>query len=104
MSYKKGPVITEELANSLIRSVEFHLIDGTTSMTCALNLWNGFTVIGTSACLSTTTFDPQIGMRWSKQSAVTKLMELLAFMAADQLSTNAASQAISKTLSALKES
>lgn len=104
MSYKKGPVVTEGLADSLIRSVEFHLIEGTTSMTCALNLLNGFTVVGFSACLATTTFDPQIGMKWAKHDAVNKLMELLSFMAADQISNNAASQAISKTLNALKES
>lgn len=103
MSYKQGPVITPELVEGLIESIDYHLVDGTTTMYCSLKLKNGYTVTGTAASLPTTPFDPQIGMHWSRKDAANKLVELLAFMACDVINGGVALAVVNVPLNVLKE-
>jgi len=103
MSYKKGPVVTSDLIQSLIETISYHLVDGTTTMYCSLTLKNGYTVTGTAASLPTTVFDPTVGMFWSRRDADSKLVELLAFMACDTINGGAALLAVTNALNVLKE-
>lgn len=76
----QGPVLTEELFNAVIATVEYRLYDGTTTVACALKLRNGFAVVGYAASLPTTQFEPQLGMQLSLQDAKRKLGEALSLL------------------------
>lgn len=51
---------------------------------CVLVLRNGFTVVGTSACVSPENFDVEIGRTAAKQKALDEVWKLLGFRLADQ--------------------
>lgn len=48
-------------------------------MFCVLVLWNGFTVVGQSACADPANFNEDIGRRIAKQDAVNKIWPLMGF-------------------------
>lgn len=52
---------------------------------CVLELRNGFTVTGESACASPENFDAEIGRKIARQNAVNKIWPLLGFRLRDQL-------------------
>lgn len=83
MFYKQGPVRTEAVREDVIRAVEFHLFEGTTTMVCALKLINGFVVVGQSASVPTTQFDLQTGMTEARRDATRKLNDYLALLVYD---------------------
>jgi hypothetical protein len=105
MSYKKGPVITPEVVEDVVSSVEYHLFHHTTTMACALRLKNGFTIVGLSASAPTTNFDPQLGMKYSREDAERKLADHLAFMVYEGVSTphSQIKRVVDAQLSVLKE-
>lgn len=80
MSFKKGPVITPEVLEDVIARTEYHLFLHTTTMACAVTLSNGFTVVGLSASVPTTEFNPALGMKYAHDDAMRKLSEHLAMM------------------------
>lgn len=56
---------------------------------CVLSLWNGFTVLGQSACADPKNFDKGLGRRLARQDAVNKMWPLMGYelksrMARDQ--------------------
>lgn len=105
MSFKPGPVLTPGLLNNLVASQEFYLFQGTTTMACALKLHNGFVVVGLSASLPTTEFDPKLGMEYSLADAERKLGEYLALLVYDGLilPQRSCHSAIGAQLNVLKE-
>lgn len=46
---------------------------------CVLRLWNGFTVLGQSACADPKNFNPDIGRRLAKSDAVGKMWALMGY-------------------------
>lgn len=52
---------------------------------CVLVLKNGFTVTGTSACVSPENFDPDIGRKVAREDAIDKIWPLLGFRLRDRL-------------------
>lgn len=52
---------------------------------CVIQLRNGFTVTGESACASPENFDPEIGRRIARENAVQKIWPLLGFRLKDTL-------------------
>jgi len=95
--------VTLEMAEALVKAVDYYLVPRTTLMHCTLILENGFAVSGKSACLPTTEFSPQLGMKFSREDATRNLMELLAFQANDMVTNGAAHAAIFKAIDVLKE-
>jgi len=87
MSYNKGPVITREVMEDIITNVEYHLFKHTTTMACAIVLGNGFVVVGQSASVPTTQFDPALGMKYSREDAERKLADYLALLVYEGVST-----------------
>jgi hypothetical protein len=83
MLFKNGPVLTPAVVEDLISGVEFHLFQGTTTMACALKLRSGFVVVGLSASVPTTQFDPQVGMQCARADAERKLYEHLSLLVYD---------------------
>jgi hypothetical protein len=56
---------------------------------CVLELRNGFTVTGESACASPENFDAAIGRRIARENAVQKIWPLLGFRLRDKLAAGA---------------
>ena len=52
---------------------------------CVLQLRNGFTVTGESACASPENFDAEIGRKIARQNAINKVWPLLGFRLRDKL-------------------
>lgn len=52
---------------------------------CVLVLKNGFTVVGTSACVSPENFDAEIGKRIARQDAVRQIWPLLGYALREQV-------------------
>jgi hypothetical protein len=52
---------------------------------CVLVLRNGFTVVGTSACVSSENFDAEIGKKLAREKAIDKVWELLGYALRDRL-------------------
>lgn len=82
----QGAVLTDELFKKVVATVEYHLMEGTTTIVCGLKLTNGFSVTGQSGSLPTTQFNPQTGMQAAMNDARSKLCELLALMVYDAVS------------------
>ena len=55
---------------------------------CVLQLKNGFTVTGESACVSAENFDTQIGRDYARANAIEKMWLLLGFRLADKLAAS----------------
>lgn len=56
---------------------------------CVLSLDNGFTVVGQSACVSRSNFDPEKGKVYAREDAIRKVWPLLGFRLADELDRKA---------------
>lgn len=102
----QGPVLTEELFNKVVATVEYHLFDGTTTVACTLKLRNGFAVVGYAASLPTGSFVPELGMQCSMQDAKKKLGEAMSLLVYDLVCPEQFQIAkdIQQVLNALKES
>jgi hypothetical protein len=72
-------MITQAAIENAIRSVEYHLFHGATTMACCLTLTNGHTVVGLAHCAKDTVFDPKLGEKYSREDAEGQIGELLAF-------------------------
>lgn len=56
---------------------------------CVLEVRNGFTVTGESACASPENFDAAIGRRIARENAMQKIWPLLGFLLRDKLVASA---------------
>jgi Phage protein (N4 Gp49/phage Sf6 gene 66) family len=54
---------------------------------CVLELRNGFTVTGESACASPENFDPEIGQKVARTNALSKVWPLMGYALKESLST-----------------
>ena len=54
---------------------------------CIIVLRNGFTVLGTSACVDPTNFRPEIGRKIAKENAVSQIWAYLGFELASKRNT-----------------
>lgn len=68
--------VTEASIKDKISEQYFHVPPGTTLTLCVLTLWNGYTVVGESACASPENFDEEIGRRLSFANAFNKIWAL----------------------------
>lgn len=55
---------------------------------CILVLWNGFTVVGKSACADPAKFNAELGKQYAREDAISKVWELLAFITKDPFAGN----------------
>jgi len=77
-------MITPDLINNAIKSIEYNRIRGTNSVVCALVLHNGHIVIGEAHCAPDTEFNAELGMKYSREDAERKVGELLTFAARER--------------------
>lgn len=67
------------------KPAQFHVFPGTTLTVCCLELQNGFTVTGESACASPENFDRQIGERLAYEDAKRKVWVLAGYALRERL-------------------
>jgi hypothetical protein len=63
-----------------VERIEYHLYQDTRMMGCALTMKNGFVVHGYAACTHLVKFDPQVGMKLSREDAMRKTEEIIGFL------------------------
>lgn len=64
-----APRITPDMVDAAILTEQYHVFPGTTTTVCCLTMYNGFTVVGHSACASPENFDEEIGRRIAREEA-----------------------------------
>lgn len=71
-----APRVTEASIKDKIVSRYFHVPPGTTLTLCVLTLWNGYTVVGESACASPDNYSQEIGESLAFTDAFRKIWAL----------------------------
>ena len=79
--------VTQEDVDAAIKAESYIVLPNGRTTVCQLTLDNGFTVEGSSACVSQDNFDLMLGRSIARENAVEKVWPLLGFRLADQLSS-----------------
>ena len=74
-----APRVTLDHINTAIAKETYQRIENTTVTVCVLEMKNGFSVIGHSACVSTANFDADLGKKIARQHAVDQCWALFGF-------------------------
>ena len=80
-----APRLTPDAIDSKIRVEHYHVFSGTQTTVCCLELTNGFTVVGESACASPENFDEGIGRKIARENARDKIWALEGYLLKDTL-------------------
>lgn len=75
-----APRVTKESIAAKIRRAHFHRFPGTTVTVCALELQNGYAVVGHSAAASPANFDQAIGEALAEQHARDQIWALEGYL------------------------
>ena len=76
----------DNAVNHAAKDIGGWVLGGTQLLTfCVLQLRNGFTVTGESACVSPENFDAEIGRRVARENAVNKMWPLLGYALKDKM-------------------
>ena len=80
-----APKVTlQEVEDAITDETYTVLPDGRTTV-CQLTLYNGFTVEGSSACVSIENFNAELGNKYSRQRALDEAWKVMGFRLADRL-------------------
>lgn len=66
--------------NKVIKAEQYYRFPGTTVIVCCLELQNGYTVLGDSACVNPDDFNEAVGKRYAREMAVGRVFDLEAYM------------------------
>jgi hypothetical protein len=80
-----APRLTPDAISNKIREIRYHHFSGTTLTVCALELENGFQVVGESAAVSPVNFDHEIGRKVAFENARQKIWALEGYLLREQL-------------------
>ncbi len=80
---KTNFVTTENVEDAVLKE-HYHHFEGTTVTVCCLELRNGFTIIGQSACVNPDNFDPKLGEELALDDAKQQVFRFLAFRMMDE--------------------
>ena len=84
-----APRVTLEQVNAAIIDESYTVLpDGRTTV-CQLTMDNGFTVEGTSACVSKENFNAELGNKYARERAIGEVWKMLGFRLADQIKAGA---------------
>lgn len=79
-----GERVTEDYMRSRFKDVGFHSLPNSTMTICTIQLDNGFTVTGESACVDPANFKREIGEKIAFDMALGKLWPLFGFLLAEK--------------------
>jgi len=80
-----APRVTPDIINATIAKEHYHIFQGTSLTVCVIELKNGFTVTGESACVSPENFDAEIGKKIAFDNAREKIWALEGYALADRI-------------------
>lgn len=83
-----APRLTPDAIDAQIVSEQYHVFPNTTVTICLLELRNGFTVTGESACASPENFNEEIGRKIARQNAREKIWQLEGYRLKEHLYTS----------------
>ena len=72
--------LTESDVESVIQSVHYNHLKGSTLTICVIKTNSGFTVTGTSACVNPDAYDEEVGEELAYKQAFEKLWEFEAYL------------------------
>ena len=75
-----APRVTPDRLEEVIVGEAFHVFPGSQLTVCCLELENGFTVTGESACASPENFDAEIGRNIARDNAKNKIWMLEGYL------------------------
>ena len=81
-----APRVTPDHIESVIVSEQYHVFAGTTFTACLLELKNGYTVLGESACASPENYNAEIGRKIARDNAKNKIWQLEGYLLKEALS------------------
>ena len=76
----KTNYVTNEAVDDSIVAAQYHHFPGTTVTVCCIEMKNGFTVVGKSACANPNNFDPDLGETLAFDDARQQIFTHLAFL------------------------
>lgn len=88
----KAPRITPEFIEHTIVHEEYFNFPGSTITVCKLTLFNGYSVLGESACASVENFNDELGRHVARKAAVAKIWPLAGFWLRQKLWQNETEQ------------
>ncbi len=68
-----------------IAKTTYHLMPGTTTTFCQIEMVNGYSVWGMSACVDATKYNQSLGEKYSYEDAINKLRPLEGYLLAERL-------------------
>lgn len=77
-------VTTEQIHAKIVDEAFMVLPDHRTTL-CQLTLENGYTVIGTSACVDIENFDASLGRHYAKERAIQEIWPLEGYLLAERI-------------------
>ncbi|MGR3484060.1 MAG: Gp49 family protein [Paracoccaceae bacterium] len=77
--------VTDEEVDAEVVAADYHVFPGTSLTVCVLQLRNGYTVTGESACADPRAFDAELGKQIARANARSKVWGLLAFRLCDEM-------------------
>lgn len=80
-----APRLTPDHIESVIVSEQYHVFEGTTFTTCLLELKNGYSVLGESACASPENFNAELGQKIARDNAKNKIWQLEGYLLKESL-------------------
>jgi hypothetical protein len=75
--------VTTQMVDDEILTADYHRFPDTTVTVCCIQLHNGFTTVGKSACANPANFDMQLGRELAYDDAKQKIYTLVAFRLRD---------------------
>ena len=83
-----APRLTPDAIDSVIKSIKYHVFEGTCLTVCCITLLNGYNVTGESACASPENFDVEIGQKIAYNNAREKIWMLEGYLLKQRLFQN----------------
>jgi hypothetical protein len=68
-----------------VKKATYHLMPGTTTTFCQLEMVNGYSVWGMSACVDPAKYNQGIGEKYAYEDAINKLWPLEGYLLAERL-------------------
>jgi Phage protein (N4 Gp49/phage Sf6 gene 66) family len=78
------PKVTKEGIQEKIKAVDYMVLHNSTVTICNINLANGYSVRGESACVDSRNFDMQIGRDLAYRDAFSKIWPLEGYLLAEK--------------------
>lgn len=85
-----APRITPLMIDNAIKAEAYYVFPGQTMTVCCLTLWNGYQVVGESACASPENFNAELGRKIARDNARNKIWALEGYALRCRLSEVAA--------------